>query len=191
RTAEPGLRAALQPVLERAAELVASARWPVGGADGEAIEAVGLDASGRGVGAGARGKLGPPALRGVLDALPGVGGAARGLARGRGRPPGSGAPRPAAAALDYDRAVLDACAAIGVALALSDARARRSGDWGLEPRVRPELGAAIAQPAVPAWTTTTPVRESAPGPIPEPAAPRSFAEPPGEPLADRAPEAHP
>lgn len=207
RTSEPGLRAALQPVLERAAELVASARWPVGGADGEAIDAVGLDAAGRVVVAAAREKLELVSLAEILDAVPAALGVARELARRAGRPPGSGAPRLALAAVDFDRALLEACAALGVDLALFDARTRRSGDWGLEPRPRPELGASAAGAYTPspsfAAPASAPGREIAQPPIAEPAPPpppRAFgadraraAEPPEPARADptSAPDAAP
>jgi hypothetical protein len=177
RTAEPGLRAALQPVLERAAELVSSARWPVGG---EAIDSVGLDAAGRTVIAAAREKLELAGLAEILDAVPAAIGVARELARRAGRPPAAAAPRIAVAAVDFDRAVLDACAALGTDLALFDARTRRSGDWGLEPRTRPELGASASPYAAPA--VSTPSTPAAPFesprprfPEPEPPAPRPSA----------------
>ncbi len=183
RTSEPGLRAALQPVLERAAELVSSARWPAASSDGEAIDVVGLDATGRVVVAAAREKLELVALAQILDAIPGALVAARELARRAGRPPSSGAPRLVLAAVDFDRALLEACAALGVDLVLFDAATRRSGDWGLEPRPRPELGAVAAgmagayAPPSPSLAAPAPAREIAPPPIAEPAAaapPRAF-----------------
>ena len=174
RTGEAGLRAALQPVLERAVELVASARWPVGGVEGEPIESVGLDAPGRVVVAAAREKLDLPALAEILDAVPAAIAAARDLARRAGRPPGPGAPRLALAAVEFERAVLDAFAALGTDLTLFDARTRRSGDWALEPRPRPELGAAAAGGFAPPPAFA---RESAPAPTP------SYAEPTPAPRA--------
>jgi hypothetical protein len=172
RTSEPGLRASLQTVLERALELTASARWPVGSADGEPLDVVGLDASGRVVVAAARERLDLPALAQILDAVSAAIGVARDLARRAGRPPASGAPRLALAAVDFDAALLDACAALGGDLLLFDARTRRSGDWALEPRPRPELGAAAA----PSWTPAPPpAREPERAPIAEPAPPpRAF-----------------
>jgi len=187
RTGEPGLRAALQPVLERAVELVASARWPVGGLGGEPIESVGLDAPGRVVIAAAREKLDLPTLAEILDAVPTALGVARELARRAGRPPAPGAPRLALAAVEFEPAVLDVCAALGADLALFDARTRRSGDWALEPRPRPELGAAPAGGFAPAASF---VRESTPPPAVEAApAPRPFAvePPPPAPPAERTP----
>ncbi len=184
RTAEAGLRAALQPVLERAADLIASARWPVSGTDGEVIEAVGLDASGRVVVVAAREKLDLPGFAQILDAVPAAIGVARDLARREGRPPAPGAPRLALAAVDFDRAVLDACAALGLDLSLFDASTRRSGDWGLEARPRPELGEATATPyaARPLSPYTAPVappaRETAPEPAPSFAPPSSFSDEP-------------
>jgi hypothetical protein len=187
RTGEPGLRAALQPVLERAVDLAASARWPVGGVNGEPLESVGLDAQGRVIVTAAREKLDLPALAEILDAVPAAIGVARDLARRAGRPPAPGAPRLALAAVEFERAVLDACAALGTDLVLFDARTRRSGDWALEPRTRPELGAA---PAASGWTPTpTPAREIAPPPVAESApAPRPFAVFAAEPAAPAEPE---
>jgi hypothetical protein len=201
RTSEPGLRAALQPVLERAAELVASARWPVGSAVGEVVDTVGLDASGRVIIAAAREKLDLSGLAELLDAVPAALAVARDLARRAGRPPASSAPRLALAAVDFDRALLDACAALGTDFVLFDARTRRSGDWGLEPRPRPELGAASAATSIaaspPAPTYSPSPSIPAPVPSPPPAPRASAAEPaaPAEPAPrsneGRAAEARP
>jgi hypothetical protein len=168
RTSEPGLRAALQPVLERATELLASARWPSGGADGEVIDAVGLDGAGRVVVAAAREKLDLVALAQILDAVPAALAVARDLARRAGRPPSVGAPRLALAAVDFDGALLDVCAALGTDLALFDARTRRTGDWGLEPRSRPELGEIAAGPS---FAAPAPARPAARPSVAQPAPP--------------------
>ncbi len=194
RSGESGLRAALQPVLERAVELAVSARWPVGGADGEAIDAVGLDASGRFVVTAAREKLSLSGLAEILDAVPAAIGVARDLARRAGRLPASGAPRFALAAVEFDRALLDGCAALGAELALFDARTRRTGDWALEPRPRPELGAATASgwtPAAPPAPERTPERAPAPLAAPAPPPYALAAEPAPAPDGERGAETRP
>jgi hypothetical protein len=188
RTSEPGLRAALQPVLERAAELVASARWPVGSAEGEAIDGVGIDAAGRVIVTAAREKLELPSLAEILDAAPAALGVARELARRAGRPPASGAPRFALAAVEFDPASQEAFAALGTDLVLFDARTRRSGDWGLEPRPRPELGASAPYAAVAAPAPTPSFGEPVRAPIAQPTPPpREIAAEPAPPVPPAAP----
>jgi hypothetical protein len=169
RTSEPGLRAALQPVLERAVEATASARWPIPGSDGEAIDAVALDATGRTVIATSREKLDLPALAEILDTMPAAQLVARELARRAGRIPSSLSPRVALAAVEFERAVIDAAAALGLDLVLFDARTRRSGDWALEPRPRPALGESTSAFAPSAPAVREPMREPARPPIAEPA----------------------
>ncbi len=69
RNGEEGLRGRVIPLLIQAADLRAAKRWPIGGADLDSIDLVGIGRDGRPLVAAVRGRLSLAALGSILDAF--------------------------------------------------------------------------------------------------------------------------
>jgi len=134
RGGEGGLRAALAPLLERAADVSLREVWPLGGPDGEPVDWVGLSPEGRCSVGAARERLDLPALARILDGAARAPAVAASLAQRAGRVPRSETPALHLAATEFDSAALDALSALGLSVQLYTASPRRSGEWGLEAR---------------------------------------------------------
>ncbi len=163
RTSEAGIRTALAPVLERAAEVGPSARWPRVRGEGAPLDWVAFDANGRVICGAIRETLSLPALAEILDAVVDSAPVARELARRAGRPAQAGRPGLALAATEFEPGVLEACAASGVGLQVFEAATRRNGDWALEAKTLPELRAGsglVAATVAPVSDVSEPDRAS-------------------------------
>ena len=163
RGGEGGLRAALAPLLARAADLVASEAWPLSGPDGDPLDWVGLTAEGRVCVAASTEQLDLPGLARVLGAAPAASTLAPLLSERAGCAPAPGVPRLWLAAAEFEAAALDALSASGLEAELFTARARRNGERVLESLSLPAAqaaGLATEAPAPPAERAAA--REPAP-----------------------------
>ena len=139
RTSEGGIRSALAPLLERAGEAELREGWPLGDADGEPVDWVGLGADARCLVGAVREELDLPGLARILDGVVAAPEVAVRLATAAGRALGPERPRLLIAATEFDAAALDACSALQLDIDLFQASTRRNGDWALELLERPQV----------------------------------------------------
>jgi hypothetical protein len=125
RDGEEGLRARALPLLGAAAKLRAVAAWPLGGADEDALDLVGVDPNGEVVIGAIREELGLSALGQVLDAAVTLQPMLPTVLAGVDAPVRVGSIRLAFAASDIASGVLRALDSLGVGYELFDVRAAR------------------------------------------------------------------
>jgi len=188
RGSEAGLRSALLPLLDRAAELVGRCPWPFGSGDAEPVDWVGVAPDGTAVVGASRERLGIEALAEILDAAARSGDLAWTLAREAALPPPGATPRLVLAAQEFDRAALDVLGILDLDVRLFDAATRRNGEWGLEAREREAVVSARAPRSETGPSRPVPRAEPAPERPREPAAveaPETPASPAAAPEAAR------